>query len=286
MQYHHLLKELSWMRCVYLNSFLFCFFVWFGYGQDKEAKPTAVFRAVFWDRFTSKNLSYVPWGNDSEANCTILDTRVGFSYPSRSLVYYGQSPFKIFSKKLILNESDDIAPDFQLTKVGEFAFKPKENVTQKFLLILLKQQRSQEFKVYPLPVSQNSLPFGSFVCYSQVKEALYLAYGSQKNILNPGKSVKFSYEEIEDIDKSKLRVFTRRNSKYEEAMVDHSRLSRESHAVIFLSAERDRIRLKRYSMKREPVESALGFGSMPLINPPDDSLEDNESTQLMSSPLE
>lgn len=272
------------MKCIYFFGIFFFGWVKSGFAQNEEPKPTAVFKAVFWDRFTSKDLSFAPWGNAEEANATIFSARVGFSQPSRSLVYYGDSPFKVFTKSFV--QVDENSTKLQLNKVANFSFQPRKGITQRYLLILIKQPQSQEFKVYPLPISQSNLPFGSFVCYSQVKEVLYLAFGSQKNVLNSGKSVKFSYEEIEDIDKSKLRVFTRRNSKYEEAIVHNQRLSRESHSVIFLSAERDRIRLKRYSMKREPVESALGFGSMPLINPPNDSLEDKESTQLIPSPLE
>ena len=181
---------------------------------------------------------------------------------------------------------DENSTQVKLSKVAEFPFQPRQGITQRFLLILIKQPGSQEFKVYPLPVSQSNLPFGSFVCYSQVKEALYLAFGSQKNVLNPGKSVKFSYEEIEDIDKSKLRVFTRRNSKYEETINEYQRLNRESRSVIFLSSLRDKVRIKKYSMTREPVEAALGFGATPFINPPENSKEDNASTQQFPFPFE
>lgn len=272
------------MRSFVLTSILFCFCMGITYGQNSTPEPTAVFRAVFWDRFTSRDLSFAPWGNGEEANATILSARVGFSQPSRSFVYYGDSPFKVFTKSFV--QVDENSTQVKLNKVAEFPFQLRKGITKRYLLILIKQTGSQEFKVYPLPVSQSNLPFGSFVCYSQVKEVLYLAFGSQKNVLNPGKSVKFSYEEIEDIDKSKLRVFTRRNSKYEEAMVGHQRLSRESRSVIFLSAERDRIRLKRYSMKREPMESALGFGSSPFINPPENNKEDNASMEQKPFPLE
>ena len=166
----------------------------------------------------------------------LFTTRVGFSNPSRSFAYYGQSPLKLFTPipPQTTEETNSSTP--QLNQVAEFSFKSEQGRIQRYLLILLKQQQGTGFKVFPLSMSQNDLPFGSFVCYSQVKEALYLAYGDQKNVLNPGKSVKFSYAETEDLDKSKLKIFTRRNAKHEEAAVDFLRLNREKRAVSFLSS--------------------------------------------------
>ena len=31
--------------------------------ENDDATPTALFKAVFWDRFTSRSLVYAPWGN-------------------------------------------------------------------------------------------------------------------------------------------------------------------------------------------------------------------------------
>ncbi|MBL6827905.1 MAG: hypothetical protein ISQ76_05530 [Opitutales bacterium] len=151
----------------------------------------------------------------------------------------------------------------------EFPFSPKKGVIQRFLLILLKQSKSQEFKIYPLSISQGDLPFGSFVCYSQVRETLYMGYGNQKNVLNPGKSVKFAFPNTVDVEKLKLRVFKRKNSKYEAVLIDKIQLNRESRMVAFLSSSRNRIRIKKYNFNREPLEKSLGYMTFPLIQNPE-----------------
>ena len=66
----------------------------FSMAENDDATPTALFKAVFWDRFTSRSLVYAPWGNGEEANATIFTNRVGFSSPSRSFAYYGSSSSK------------------------------------------------------------------------------------------------------------------------------------------------------------------------------------------------
>ena len=247
------------------------------WSQPQKPTPTAIFRAVFWDRFMSSDLIFSPWGNENESNATLFTTRVGFSSPSRSFAYYGKPPFRLFTPipPQTTEETNSSTP--QLNQVAEFSFKSEQGRIQRYLLILLKQQQGTGFKVFPLSMSQNDLPFGSFVCYSQVKEALYLAYGDQKNVLNPGKSVKFSYVESEDLDKSKLKIFTRRNAKYKEAAVDFLRLNREKRAVSFLSSVRSRIRIKRYILNRESTESSLGYGALPFVKAMDKSSDDNST---------
>ena len=95
------------------------------YGQNSTPEPTAVFRAVFWDRFTSRDLSFAPWGNGEEANATILSARVGFSQPSRSFVYYGDSPFKVFTKSFV--QVDENCNAGKIEQSGGICFSAQEN---------------------------------------------------------------------------------------------------------------------------------------------------------------
>jgi hypothetical protein len=257
-----------------LFFFVFSQAIW---AQQSKTVPTAIFRTVFWDRSMSSNLIFSPWGNENESNATLFTTRVGFSSPSRSLVYYGQSPFKLFTQIPTQAPEETNSSTPQLNQVAEFSFKIEQDRIKRYLLILLKQQQGTGFRVFPLSMSQNDLPFGSIVCYSQVREALYLAYGDQKNVLNPGKSVKFSFIETEDLDKSKLQIFTRRNAKYEVAAVDYLILNPETRAIGFLSTFRSRIRFKRYILNRESIESSLGYGSLPVIKAMDENLDANST---------
>ena len=247
--------------------------------ENDDATPTALFKAVFWDRFTSRSLVYAPWGNGEEANATIVTNRVGFSSPSRSFAYYGSSPVKFYIKNVGSSAENSTSAQENLKQIAEFSFEKKET-TQRFLLIFLKQPSNKEFKVFPISISQQTVPFGSMVCYSQCREPLYIAYGSQKNVLAPGKSARFSYVENPDIEASKLRVFTRRDSKYEEMAMDYMALSKEKRAIVFLSPVRSRIRLKMYYFNREPMESALGYGSVPFIEKAKESEDENSTTIL------
>jgi len=57
------------------------------FSQTKESESTAIFSAVFWDRFTSKSITYAPWGNFDDLNAKKVTLQVGFSTPSQPVAY-------------------------------------------------------------------------------------------------------------------------------------------------------------------------------------------------------
>jgi len=246
------------------------------FAEDVKAQPTVVFNAVFWDRFTSRNLMYAPWGNHNEGNATILTNRVGFSSPSRSFAYYGSSPVRFLKINQNWSAENSESDEEKFVDIGQFSFE-KKAVTQRFLILLLKQPNTEEFKIFPLPIAQQNLPFGSFVCYSQFREPLYLAYAEQKNTLAPGKSIMFKHNENADAEASNLRIFTRRDAKYEEVASEFISLNKERRAIVFVSPFRSRIRVKSYFLNRESIESSLGYESLPFIEVPQ-KVEDENST--------
>tara|TARA_B100000242_G_C43050270_1_gene490668 strand:+ start:2284 stop:3117 length:834 start_codon:yes stop_codon:yes gene_type:complete len=250
--------------------------------QEVAPKPSAIFKAVFWDRFTSKNLSYAPWGNYEDNNATMVSLQVGFSTVSRPFVYYGSPPVKFFEKTYQTETSIDSSPsDNEKKELGDFSFEKTEGQTQHFLLLFLKQSNNQKFKIFPLPLSYKDLELGSFKSYSQCKENLYLAYGDQKQVLAPGKSVMFRCQISEDLEKSKLRVFTRNGSKYEEVVTDYLTLNRDMRAYVFLSPYRNRIRIKRYFVDKIEEKNSLGFGMSPLKVQVQQNTDQNSSSNSL-----
>ena len=181
---------------MFLRSFILIFLGLFitnypSFSQEIQTKPTVLFSAVFWDRFTSKNITYAPWGNYDDKNATKITLQVGFSTPSQPVAYYGKSPIRFFETIFIEDENEGGSYKEKIKEFGEFSFEQDSGITKELFLIFLKQQNQSYYSVFSLPLSQDKFEYGSFVCYSQYKEALYLAYGNQKQVLGAGKSVKF-----------------------------------------------------------------------------------------------
>ena len=105
----------------------------------------------------------------------------------------------------------------KLTEVGEFTFDATEGIISYFLLLLLEDKQGAKFKTYPMSLKQENLPYESFNCYSQCRENLYLAYGEQKQVLAPGKYVRF--KNIEDQTSTEIQVFTRKEGKYTLSLI-------------------------------------------------------------------
>ncbi len=265
----------------HIICFLFSFFIGLSlFAQSSPPKPSVILQAVCWDRFASKNISYFPWGNYEEENATKINLDIGFSSPSYPFVYYGKSPLKFFEQMSVA--SSDVAEKNKnkLTEVGEFTFDSTEGITSDFLLLLLVDKQGAKFKTYPMSLKQENLPYESFNCYSQCRENLYLAYGEQKQVLAPGKYVRF--KNIENQTSTEIQVFTRKEGKYTESMKEYIKVSKDRRGIIFFSPYRNRLKMKRYYINRSPIEEALGYGEHPFIAQIEEKSDENK-TELLNS---
>lgn len=257
--------------CIFFPSQIWLF------SQAKETKPTAIFSAVFWDRFTTKSITYAPWGNFDDLNATKITLQVGFSTPTKPFVYYGKPPIKFFETIFIEDENEEGSYKEKIKEFGEFSFEQDSGITKELFLIFLKQQNQTSYKVFSLPLSQDKFEYGSFVCYSQYKEALYLAYGNQKQVLGAGKSVKFKHNEEKNNETVQLKIFKRSGAKYEEVASDYLALSPTRRSIGFLAPNRNRVHLKRYYFNKTPIESSIGYNSVPFTEFLKNDSEDNSS---------
>lgn len=268
------------MRYRFLILILIFQFIFAG---ASSSKPTAIIQAICWDQFTSKSLHYFPWGNDAESNSTNLPISVGFSIPSQPIAYYGKSPIKFFELDTSLVDSDqNNDSDPQFSQVAEFNFDARDGAMANFFLLLLKKKNSNDLKIYPISLDQGNLPFGSFNCYSQCQETLYIAFGNQKQILAPGKSVRFQKEK--DLV-SKISIYTRRDGEYAESISEIINLRNDRRAIIFLSNYKNRPSIKRYYFNRVPIENSIGYDAQPFIATEEEVIEQNSSTETENIPF-
>ena len=126
---------------MFLRSFILIFLGLFitnypGFSQEIQTKPTAIFSAVFWDRFTSKSITYAPWGNFDEQNATKITLQVGFSTPSQPVAYYGKSPIRFFETTFLEDEEGSYSE--KVEEMCEFSFEQDSGTTKELFLIFLK----------------------------------------------------------------------------------------------------------------------------------------------------
>ena len=223
--------------------------------QTKQINPSLILQAVCWEKYSSQNIIYFPWGNPDEANATRIQLNVGFSVPTENFVYYGTSPLQLYQENRQNLEAEN--PNLEL--VAEFNFDESRGMHSYLLLI----SKNKKLQVFPLSISQQDLPYGAFNCYSQSKKNLYIAYEDQKQVLAPGKSVRF-VKKNEQSSSSELKVYTRIDGKYEQAFTDNISLNDDRRGIVFFSPFRNRLRMKRFYLERHPIETATGYNSVPI----------------------
>ena len=250
------------------------------YTENVQTKPKAIFQAACWDQFNSERLVYFPWDNETEKNATSISLTIGSSVPSKPFAYYGNSPIKFFRNNSQLNnEPKDEISERDLSKVAELKFENKIGEVEYIFLLFLKQNNSSKLKLFSLDLKQGNLPFGSFNCYSQFKSNLFIAYGKQKQVLSPGKSVRFQSDE-KSASNPLMSVFTKEKDKYIEQIADFINVSSTKRAILFFTSFKELPNLKRFYFRRVPNEMALGYNTPPLILPKSQILDKNSSLGL------
>ena len=254
-----------------------------GLAENAENHPTLILQAVCWDRFTNKNIVYFPWGNEDERNASTAVVDVGFSSPSHPFIYYGNSPIRFFEQAQPTIEESYIEEDKEreLKEIGSFSFSINGVQAPSFLLLLINQKNQTKVKIHPMSLSQGNIPYGAFNCYSQHKEKIYLAYGTQKQVLASGKSVRFENNQAQN-DSSEIKVYIQRGGKYVEIMNEYLKVNEHRRGIVFFSPYKNRLKMKRYFFQRTPLESSTGYGMTAVTLPIEKNLDDNSTIEQES----
>jgi hypothetical protein len=240
--------------------------------QQNPQKPTAVFSAVFWERFMSARVSYAPWGNETDNNATFREVQVGFSTPSKKFVYYGSGNLKFYKPSEISElENVEAAADNEPVDripLAEFPFSADGNEeTKQYLLLFLKDPKAEgsNYKIHALPFSSSEVPFGSLKCYSQLGETVYFTFGKSKASLAPGKSTLIQGQIGATSEFYPLTAYFLTGGKYEKVMSQSFSFSNRQRGMMFFTKQRERLRPKIFLENLQALENSIGYGANPLI---------------------
>ncbi|MEC8043598.1 MAG: hypothetical protein VX130_03280 [Verrucomicrobiota bacterium] len=272
--------------------FLIFFFKVSVLAEENLSKPTAIFTAVFWEKYKSAQLIYTPWGNGNEVNATTRNLRVGFSSPSKEFAYYGDDNVAFYPVNI---DGEEKGVELEMEKVAEFSFTPKKDTIQRYLLLFLTVNSTSglKYKIHGIPFSESEIPFGSLKFFSQFPEALYLSLNKKTMTLPSGGSKTLSINPQEETRFYPLECYVRKEGKYEKVLSQSISLSNDRRGFLFFAPVRERLRIKPYLVFRQPLTHAIGYGVPsivePKVKPKDDTNPKNplspENTKQLLQPI-
>jgi hypothetical protein len=234
---------------------------------DETVIPKGIFTAIFWEKYESESFSYAPWGNEKEANATMVDISVGSSSLSRRFVYYGEGKLNFYNKrrpreweedqnKSNVKEPIKLTADFELPKSNEPSIE--------YLLLFVNKKKNGLWKIYPIPFSKTHVPFGQYNFISQSKEQLYLLFGKNEIIIPSGKS-QVSPAVAENGERGvKLKAMIQKNGQYLEVFNQKWGHSENMRGIFFLRLNENKLNVKRVFEFKQPLSSASGYNTNPL----------------------
>ena len=263
-----------------MRNLHFIFFIWsihfnanFVLGlQADDRSPTALFSALFWEKHTSKTLSYAPWGNDTEDNASMIKLNVGFNGLSPKFAYYGEGALKFFEKKYysdfqisLMNEKEKELMD-EMPVVAEFPFSAKEEEVQEFILLFLKDSdNDKRFKIYPLPFSKKILPYGYYQFISQAREELNFTINQERMKLDPGAKVMQNFSALANSPTIRVSGYRKDDDEFKEFYSENFSNSNARRGYLFFSPNKKRIKITSLLERKSPLEKALGYGAKRTI---------------------
>ncbi len=236
-----------------------------------DNNPAFILSAVFWEKYKSETFSYAPWGNDDEANATMVDLSVGSSALSRKFVFYGKNKINFFNKQRPREweiedfNSSKIKKDLPL--VAEFQLPEFNESTQEFVLLFTNKKKNGMWKIYPIAFSRDEIPYGSYKFISQSQNSLYLFWGDKKFTLHSGKTHVVNTSLKDGRNVVALQAMIQRSGQYTELLNQRYRHSANMRGLFFLGTNRNKLTVKKLVEFNRPLSYASGYGLAPTQNP-------------------
>lgn len=235
--------------------------------EEEISKPTAIFSALFWEKYVNKTLVYRPWANEEENNSTKIELAVGSNGLSRKFTYYGRENLKFYEKQyfspraISLMSEEEKKKMTEIPLVAELPFSAKQDEIQEFILLFMKDRQTGRFKIYPLPFSQSRIPFGSYQFISQAKEELNFTINQERMELGAGGKKIIDFTKFINTATIRVTGYRQDDGQYKEFFLQNFSNSNSRRGYVFFSPDKKRIKVTSLVENNRPIESAVGYGA-------------------------
>lgn len=249
-------------------SFLWIFMIQTAFADDKKEFHGMLFTALFWEKYQSETFSYAPWGNEQEANASIVDFSVGSNSLSKKFVYHGKGTMNLYEKKRLEEweapREEERKPLFSGQLAAQFDLPQSNEKIKEYVLLFLNKKNDGLWKIYPIPFTTEEIPSGNYKFISQSRIPLYIIVGTQKFILQPGKSKVTPLVVEQGARRVPIKVLSQKNGTYVELYNQQWSHSKNVRGLCFIGFQNNKINLKRTSEFTQPIERAIGYNLQPV----------------------
>ena len=232
-----------------------------------QAQPTGLFSCIFWGKPTTRSVLYAPWGNFDEQNATQSLVRVAYGSLSRKCVYYGQGNIKFYQRRNYTELELDLMEDKSEAEKAiffselQFNFNPKD--TKEFIILFSPTKDLNSYRTFLLPFGQKEIPWGSYKLFSQFNETLYVAVGTKKFSLEPGKSIILHSKDFDGRSREQMIIYRKEKGNYIETASQSFGINDRQRGIFFVTVKKAKAHVVPMVESKRPIEQAIGYNTKP-----------------------
>jgi hypothetical protein len=235
--------------------------------QQAHAKPTGIFSCIFWGKPTTRTVMFAPWGNFDEQNATQSMVRVVYGSLSRKCAYYGQGNIKFYQRRnyteLELDLMEDKSEAEKSIFFSELNFSSNAEETKEFIILFSPTKDLNTYRTFLLPFGQKEIPWGSYKLFSQFNETLYVAVGTKKFSLEPGKSIILDSKDFDGRSRERMIIYRKEKGNYIECASQSFGINDRQRGIFFVTIKKGKAQIVPMVESNRPIEQAIGYNSKP-----------------------
>ena len=235
--------------------------------QQEHAKPTGLFSCIFWGKPTTRTVMFAPWGNFDEQNATQSLVRVVYGSLSRKCAYYGQGNIKFYQRRnyteLELDLMEDKSEAEKSIFFSELNFSSNAEETKEFIILFSPTKDLNTYRTFLLPFDQKEIPWGSYKLFSQFNETLYVAVGTKKFSLEPGKSIILDSKDFDGRSRERMIIYRKEKGNYIESASQNFGINDRQRGIFFVTIKKGKAQIVPMVESNRPIEQAIGYNSKP-----------------------
>jgi hypothetical protein len=235
--------------------------------QQEHAKPTGLFSCIFWGKPTTRTVMFAPWGNFDEQNATQSLVRVVYGSLSRKCAYYGQGNIKFYQRRnyteLELDLMEDKSEAEKSIFFSELNFSSNAEETKEFIILFSPTKDLNTYRTFLLPFDQKEIPWGSYKLFSQFNETLYVAVGTKKFSLEPGKSIILDSKDFDGRSRERMIIYRKEKGNYIETASQNFGINDRQRGIFFVTVKKGKAQIVPMVESKRPIDQAIGYNTKP-----------------------
>ena len=166
-------------------------------------------------------------------------------------------------RKKEMNIRNDIFTFSSVIFFSELNFSSNAEETKEFIILFSPTKDLNSYRTFLLPFDQKEIPWGSYKLFSQFNETLYVAVGTKKFSLEPGKSIILDSKDFDGRSRERMIIYRKEKGNYIESASQSFGINDRQRGIFFVTVKKGKAQIVPMVESKRPIDQAIGYNTKP-----------------------